>query len=63
MRKPPRPEGCPGFIHIDSIHQRDQDGIKGVNHINAVDCVTQWQLVATCERISGAFLLPVLASC
>ena len=30
-------------------------------HINAVDGVTQWQLVATCERISEAYLLPVLA--
>ncbi len=34
--------------------------MKGVYHINAVDCVTQFQLVATCERISEAFLLPVI---
>jgi transposase InsO family protein len=59
-RKPPSPEGRPGFIRIDSVHQGDQDGIKGLYHINAVDCVTQWQLVATCERISEAYLLPVL---
>ncbi|HEX8009522.1 MAG TPA: integrase, partial [Casimicrobiaceae bacterium] len=25
-----------------------------------VDCLTQWELVATCEKISEAFLLPVL---
>lgn len=60
LRKPPRPDGQPGFIRIDSVHQGDQDGVKGLYHINAVDCVTQWQLVATCERISEAFLLPVL---
>ena len=60
VRKPPRPEGRPGFIRIDSVHQGDQDGVKGLYHINAVDCVTQWELVATCERISEAFLLPVL---
>jgi transposase InsO family protein len=60
VRKPPRPDGRPGFIRIDSVHQGDQDGIKGLYHINAVDCVTQWQLVATCERISESFLLPVL---
>lgn len=33
---------------------------KGVYHINAVDCVTQYEGVATCERISEAFLIPVL---
>jgi transposase InsO family protein len=31
-----------------------------VYHINAVDIVTQWEVVATCERISEAYLLPVL---
>lgn len=59
-RRPPRPQGRSGSIRIDSVHQGDQDGIKGLYHINAVDCVTQWELVATCERISEAFLLPVL---
>lgn len=34
--------------------------MKGVYHINAVDCVTQYEGVATCERISEAFLIPVL---
>lgn len=61
VRKAPAPEGRPGFIRIDSVHQGDLDGRKGLYHINAVDCVTQWQVVATCERISEAFLLPVLA--
>ena len=60
VRKAPAPEGRPGFIRIDSVHQGDQDGIKSVYHINAVDCVTQWELVATCEKISEAFLLPVI---
>lgn len=59
-RRAPAPEGRPGFIRIDSVHQGDQDGIKGVYHINAVDCVTQWELVATCEKISEAYLLPVI---
>lgn len=60
VRKAPRPDGRPGFIRIDSVHQGDLDGLKGVYHINAVDCVTQWQVVLSCERISEAFLLPVL---
>lgn len=60
VRRAPRPDGRAGFIRIDTVHQGDQDGIKGVYHINAVDCVTQWEVVASCERISEAFLLPVL---
>jgi transposase InsO family protein len=59
-RRAPAPEGRPGFIRIDSVHQGDYDGLKGVYHINAVDCVTQFDLVASCERISEAYLLPVL---
>ncbi len=34
--------------------------MKGAYHINAVDCVTQMQFVATCEKISEAYLLPVI---
>ena len=60
IRRAPRPEGRPGFIRIDSVHQGDLDGTKGVYHVNAVDIVTQWEIVATCERISEAYLLPVL---
>jgi len=59
-RRPPNPQGRPGFIRIDSVHQGDLDGLKGVYHINAVDCLTQFELVASCERISEAYLLPVL---
>ncbi|HEY6406040.1 MAG TPA: hypothetical protein VIY29_01090 [Ktedonobacteraceae bacterium] len=44
------------------MHQGDQDGFKGLYHINAVDCLTQFELVATCERISEAYLLPALES-
>lgn len=29
-RRPPAPEGRPGFTRIDSVHQGDQDGVKGV---------------------------------
>jgi hypothetical protein len=62
QRRAPAPEGRAGFIRIDSVHQGDFDGLKGVYHINAVDCVTQFELVATCERISEAYLLPALES-
>jgi transposase InsO family protein len=59
-RRAPNPQGQVGFIRIDSVHQGDLDGTKGVYHINAVDILTQWEVVATCERISEAYLLPVL---
>jgi transposase InsO family protein len=59
-RKAPAPEGRPGFVRIDSVHQGDQDGTKGLYHINAVDCVTQWQVVASVQTIAEAHLLPVI---
>jgi transposase InsO family protein len=61
-RRKPEPQGRPGYIRIDTVHQGDQDGVKGVYHINAVDEVTQWEVVAAVEQISEAFLLPVLAA-
>jgi len=45
-RRKPVPHGKPGFIRIDTVHQGDLDGVKGVYHINAVDEVTQWQVMA-----------------
>jgi len=59
-RRKPRPQGQPGFLRVDSVHQGDLDGIKGLYLINMVDEVTQFQFVAAVERISGHFLLPVL---
>jgi transposase InsO family protein len=61
IRKAPAPQGLPGYIRIDTVHQGDQDGMKGVYHINAIDIVTQWELVASVEQISEAYLLPVIA--
>lgn len=60
VRKAPAPEGRPGFIRIDSVHQGDFDGIKGLYHINAVDCITQWQIVASVQTIAENHLLPVI---
>lgn len=60
-RRKPRPEGKPGFIRVDSVHQGDQDREKGVYHINLVDEVTQWEIVACVEGITDQFLLPALA--
>jgi hypothetical protein len=60
IRKPPRPDGRAGWVRIDSVHQGDLDGIKGVYHITCVDSVSQWQIEACVEGVSEAFLLPVL---
>jgi len=61
LRKAPAAQGLPGYIRIDTVHQGDHDGAKGVYHINAVDIITQWEIVAALERVSEAFLLPVIA--
>jgi hypothetical protein len=42
------------------VHQGDQHGRKGLYHINAVDEVTQWEIVAATPQISELWLLPVL---
>ena len=60
VRKAPQPDGRAGFVRIDSVHQGDEDGVKGVYHITCVDCITQWQVESCVEGISEAFLLPVL---
>jgi transposase InsO family protein len=59
-RRKPDPQGRPGFLRIDSVHQGDWEGVKGVYHINAVDAGTQWQAVGCVGRISEQYLLPVL---
>jgi hypothetical protein len=45
---------------VDSVHQGDWEGAKGVFHINAVDEVTQWEVVGCAQGISERFLIPVL---
>ena len=61
-RRKPQPQGQPGYLRLDTVHQGDQPegGEKGVYHINAVDEVSQWQVVGSTPRISEAYLEPVL---
>lgn len=59
-RRKPFPEGKPGYIRVDSVHQGDMDKEKGVYHINLVDEVTQWEIVGCVEGISEHFLVPLL---
>jgi len=59
-RQKPFPDGKPGYIRVDSVHQGDQDKEKGVYHVNLVDEVTQWEIVGCVEGISEHFLVPLL---
>ena len=59
-RRKPQSDGQPGTIRIDTVHQGDLDGGKGVYHINAVDEVTQFEVVVSVEKISEYYLIPAL---
>jgi len=59
-RRKPTPEGKPGYLRIDTVHQGDLEGVKGVYYINAVDEVTQWQVIGATSQISETWLIPVL---
>ena len=59
-RRKPHPEGRPGYIRVDTVHQGDLDGVKGVYHINAVDEMTQFEIVCAVEKISEHYLIPIL---
>ena len=59
-RRKPRPNGKPGYIRIDTVHQGDQDKQKGVYHINAVDEETQFEVVCSVEKINELYLIPGL---
>ena len=61
-RRRPDPQGRPGYLRVDTVHQGDLEGSKGLYHINAVDEVTQWQVVGATPHISEAWLLPVLGA-
>jgi hypothetical protein len=39
-RRKPQPQGQPGYLRIDTLHQGDRDGVKGIYQINAANA--QW---------------------
>ena len=59
-RRKPDPQGIPGYLRVDTVHQGDRDGVKGLYHINSVDEVTQWEVVGATAFISETWLIPVL---
>jgi len=61
-RRKPDPQGKPGYLRVDTVHQGQHDGQPGVYHINAVDTVTQWQVIGCVETICERDLIPVLGA-
>ena len=59
-RRKPEPQGKPGYLRIDSVHQGDLEKEKGVYHINITDEVLQWEIIGCVEKISEHYLLPLL---
>ena len=61
QRTKPINGGKPGFLRVDTVHQGDREKEKGIYHINIVDEVLQWEIIGCVERISEAYLQPLLA--
>ena len=59
-RRQADPRGQPGYWRVDTVHQGHPDGQPGLYHLNAVDTVTQWQVVGCVRTISERHLVPVL---
>jgi transposase InsO family protein len=59
-RRKPCPDGKPGFVRVDTVHQGDFNGKKGIYHINIVDEATQYETVFSTPVISERCLEPVL---
>ena len=60
LRQAPEPEGRPGHVRVDTVHQGDRDGVKGLYLINLVDEVTQHEFVGAAVGISERFPVPLL---
>ena len=58
-RRAPQPAGRPGFLRVDTVHQGDRNGAKGVYLINLVDQVTQYEFIGAVEATSERFPVPV----
>jgi len=60
-RKKPDPDGKPGYIRVDTVHQGDSGGgDKGLYTINLVCELTQFEIMVATEKISEAYMIPVM---
>jgi hypothetical protein len=51
---------CRRHLPSECFQLSHWDGEKGVYHINAVDTLTQWQVIGCAAKISEQYLIPVL---
>ena len=54
ITQPPENMGKPGSIRVDAVHQNE------VYHINAVDEITQWEIVVCIPQICEACMIPAI---
>lgn len=59
-RRKPDPQGKPGYLRVDTVHQGDLNKEKGVFHVNIVDEVTQYEMIGTVPQICEKYLRPVV---
>lgn len=59
-RRRPQPDGQPGHVRVDTVHQGDRNGVKGLYAINLIDEVTQFEHVGAVATIAEGHLVPVL---
>src|SRR3989338_936426 len=59
-RRKPEPNGQPGYLCVDTVHQGDKLGEKGVYHINIVDMATQYEFIGAVEAISEMYMEKML---
>lgn len=59
-RRKPEPNGKPGYLCVDTVHQGDKNGEKGVYHVNIVDMATQYEFVGATETITERFMESLL---
>ena len=60
LRQKPQPNGQPGFIRVDTVHQGDSASKKGVYHINTIGEITQFEFIGSVEKITEEHLIPLL---
>ena len=59
LRRAPEPNGRPGYLRVDTIHQGGRHGEKGLYLINLVDQITQFEFIGAVAGISERFLVPL----
>lgn len=59
-RQRPEPNGQPGYLCVDTVHQGDKNGEKGIYHVNITDAVTQYEYIGAIEIISEMHIKKIL---